>query len=141
MAPFLLILGLLSFSFHRPRGCLITKPAQLFYQILLLILTVPVSPISLPPSKPDVTEVNEAAEADVDVDEQEDADDVEFTLPSDTEDDYEPELLLMPTSQPVNQPILAAAQSLHREATKWSSKVLLSFPLATDLCASSHLEC
>ncbi|CAM4699932.1 vinculin isoform X1 [Lepidochelys kempii] len=73
-------------------------------------------------SKPDVTEVNEAAEADVDVDEQEDADDVEFTLPSDTEDDYEPELLLMPTSQPVNQPILAAAQSLHREATKWSSK-------------------
>uniref|UniRef100_A0A8C3HFC0 Vinculin n=1 Tax=Chrysemys picta bellii TaxID=8478 RepID=A0A8C3HFC0_CHRPI len=73
-------------------------------------------------SKPGVTEVNEAAEADVDVDEQEDADDVEFTLPSDTEDDYEPELLLMPTSQPVNQPILAAAQSLHREATKWSSK-------------------
>ncbi|KAM7171248.1 vinculin isoform 3-T3 [Macrochelys suwanniensis] len=73
-------------------------------------------------SKPDVTEVNEATEADVDVDEQEDADDVEFTLPSDTEDDYEPELLLMPTSQPVNQPILAAAQSLHREATKWSSK-------------------
>ncbi|XP_067395251.1 vinculin isoform X3 [Emydura macquarii macquarii] len=90
-------------------------------------------------SKPEVTEVNEAAEADVDVDE-EDADDVEFTLPSDTEDDYEPELLLMPTSQPVNQPILAAAQSLHQEATKWSSKVLLSFPLATDLCASSHLE-
>lgn len=135
LAPFLLILGLLSFSFHRSRGCLITKPAQLFYQILHLILTVPVSPISLPPSKP-----NEAAEADVDVDEQEDADDVEFTLPSDTEDDYEPELLLMPTSQPVNQPILAAAQSLHREATKWSSKVLLSFPLATDLCASSHLE-
>uniref|UniRef100_A0A8C3HFL5 Vinculin n=1 Tax=Chrysemys picta bellii TaxID=8478 RepID=A0A8C3HFL5_CHRPI len=68
------------------------------------------------------SKVNEAAEADVDVDEQEDADDVEFTLPSDTEDDYEPELLLMPTSQPVNQPILAAAQSLHREATKWSSK-------------------
>ncbi|XP_030427200.1 vinculin isoform X1 [Gopherus evgoodei] len=65
---------------------------------------------------------NEATEADVDVDEQEDTDDVEFTLPSDTEDDYEPELLLMPTSQPVNQPILAAAQSLHREATKWSSK-------------------
>ncbi|KAK9400422.1 vinculin [Crotalus adamanteus] len=47
---------------------------------------------------------------------------VEFTLPSDMEDDYEPELLLMPTNQPVNQPILAAAQSLHREATKWSSK-------------------
>uniref|UniRef100_K7FE14 Vinculin n=1 Tax=Pelodiscus sinensis TaxID=13735 RepID=K7FE14_PELSI len=73
-------------------------------------------------SKPGVTVANEAGEADVDVAEQQDADDVEFTLPSDPEDDYEPELLLMPTSQPVNQPILAAAQSLHREATKWSSK-------------------
>uniref|UniRef100_A0A8B9FBG5 Vinculin n=1 Tax=Amazona collaria TaxID=241587 RepID=A0A8B9FBG5_9PSIT len=62
-----------------------------------------------------------AAEAGVDIDEEDDAD-VEFTLPSDIEDDYEPELLLMPTNQPVNQPILAAAQSLHREATKWSSK-------------------
>uniref|UniRef100_A0A8C0BSG6 Vinculin n=1 Tax=Buteo japonicus TaxID=224669 RepID=A0A8C0BSG6_9AVES len=61
------------------------------------------------------------AEAGVDIDEEDDAD-VEFTLPSDIEDDYEPELLLMPTNQPVNQPILAAAQSLHREATKWSSK-------------------
>lgn len=61
----------------------------------------------------------------------------EFTLPSDMEDDYEPELLLMPTNQLVNQPILAAAQSLHREATKWSSKVFPPFPplpppLATD---------
>ncbi|XP_009569033.2 vinculin isoform X2 [Cuculus canorus] len=72
-------------------------------------------------SKPDVTVINEAAEAGVDVDEEDDAD-VEFPLPSDIEDDYEPELLLMPTNQPVNQPILAAAQSLHREATKWSSK-------------------
>lgn len=44
------------------------------------------------------------------------------------EDDYEPELLLMSSNQPVNQPILAAAQSLHREATKWSSKVLASTP-------------
>lgn len=69
--------------------------------------------------------INEAAEAGVDIDEEDDAD-VEFTLPYDTEDDYEPELLLMPTNQPVNQPILAAAQSLHREATKWSSKVLPS---------------
>eukprot|EP00069_Balaena_mysticetus_P014354 bmy_08688T0 len=43
-------------------------------------------------------------------------------VPPDMEDDYEPELLLVPSSQPVNQPILAAAQSLHREATKWSSK-------------------
>lgn len=79
----------------------------------------------LPPAKPDVTVINEAAEAGVDIDEEDDAD-VEFTLPNDIEDDYEPELLLMPTNQPVNQPILAAAQSLHREATKWSSKVLLS---------------
>ncbi|XP_048195046.1 vinculin isoform X2 [Perognathus longimembris pacificus] len=55
------------------------------------------------------------AEADV-------ADAVGFPVPSDMEDDYEPELLLMPSNQPVNQPILAAAQSLHREATKWSSK-------------------
>ncbi|XP_012370945.1 vinculin [Octodon degus] len=50
------------------------------------------------------------------------ADAVGFPVPSDMEDDYEPELLLMPSNQPVNQPILAAAQSLHREATKWSSK-------------------
>ncbi|XP_049982998.1 vinculin isoform X1 [Alexandromys fortis] len=50
------------------------------------------------------------------------ADAVGFPFPSDMEDDYEPELLLMPSNQPVNQPILAAAQSLHREATKWSSK-------------------
>ena len=42
--------------------------------------------------------------------------------------EQEPELLLMPSNQPVNQPILAAAQSLHREATKWSSKVLMSAP-------------
>ncbi|XP_023679984.2 vinculin-like isoform X2 [Paramormyrops kingsleyae] len=48
-----------------------------------------------------------------------DEDDAEFT---DHEDDYEPELLLMPTNQPVNQPMLAAAQALHREARKWSSK-------------------
>uniref|UniRef100_UPI0037E89EBD vinculin-like isoform X1 n=1 Tax=Semicossyphus pulcher TaxID=241346 RepID=UPI0037E89EBD len=43
----------------------------------------------------------------------------EFT---DGEDDYEPELLMMPSNQPVNQPILAAAQALHQEARKWSSK-------------------
>ncbi|MGH0122438.1 UNVERIFIED_CONTAM: hypothetical protein FKN15_004205 [Acipenser sinensis] len=71
-------------------------------------------------SKPDVTdEGNEAAEADVDID---DEDDVEFALPSDNEDDYEPELFLMPTDQSVNQPIMAAAKSLHQEARKWSSK-------------------
>uniref|UniRef100_A0A8C2YBA1 Vinculin n=1 Tax=Coturnix japonica TaxID=93934 RepID=A0A8C2YBA1_COTJA len=67
------------------------------------------------------SKVRNSAEAGVDIDEEDDAD-VEFSLPSDIEDDYEPELLLMPTNQPVNQPILAAAQSLHREATKWSSK-------------------
>ncbi|XP_037127523.1 vinculin-like isoform X1 [Syngnathus acus] len=46
-------------------------------------------------------------------------DEDEFT---DGEDDYEPELLLMPSNQPVNQPMLAAAQALHQEARKWSSK-------------------
>ncbi|XP_054655200.1 vinculin-like isoform X4 [Dunckerocampus dactyliophorus] len=46
-------------------------------------------------------------------------DEDEFT---DGEDDYEPELLMMPSNQPVNQPMLAAAQSLHQEARKWSSK-------------------
>uniref|UniRef100_A0AAR2K057 Vinculin n=1 Tax=Pygocentrus nattereri TaxID=42514 RepID=A0AAR2K057_PYGNA len=56
----------------------------------------------------------ETAEAEVDIDDED-----EFT---DNEDDYEPELLLMPSNQPVNQPILAAAQSLHQEARKWSSK-------------------
>ncbi|XP_026873393.2 vinculin a isoform X1 [Electrophorus electricus] len=66
-------------------------------------------------SKPDVTEERfEPAEADVDIDDED-----EFT---DNEDDYEPELLLMPSNQPVNQPMLAAAQSLHQEARKWSSK-------------------
>ncbi|XP_064418616.1 vinculin a isoform X2 [Latimeria chalumnae] len=84
-------------------------------------------------SKPDITdEGNEATEAELEVvvdeddgggvDDDDDEDDVEFTLPSDNEDDYEPELLLLPTNQPVNQPILAAAQSLHQEARKWSSK-------------------
>lgn len=56
------------------------------------------------------------------------ADAVGFPVRPDMEDDYEPELLLMPLNQPVNQPILAAAQSLHREATKWSSKVLTGTP-------------
>ncbi|MBN3274827.1 VINC protein, partial [Polyodon spathula] len=73
-------------------------------------------------SKPDVTEGNEAAEAGVDIDDEDDADDVEFALPSDNEDDYESELFLMPTDQSVNQPIMAAAKSLHQEARKWSSK-------------------
>ena len=32
--------------------------------------------------------------------------------------------MLIPNNQPVNQPMLAAAQALHQEARKWSSKVL-----------------
>ncbi|KAJ8418198.1 hypothetical protein AAFF_G00139070 [Aldrovandia affinis] len=71
-------------------------------------------------SKPDVADEGfETAEADVDIDDEDEAEENEFT---DNEDDYEPELLLMPTNQPVNQPILAAAQALHQEARKWSSK-------------------
>ncbi|XP_039195575.1 vinculin isoform X1 [Crotalus tigris] len=81
-------------------------------------------------SKPEVAGGGKEAPAEVGLgvareeaeEEEEEEAGVEFTLPSDMEDDYEPELLLMPTNQPVNQPILAAAQSLHREATKWSSK-------------------
>ncbi|KAK3572844.1 hypothetical protein QTP86_008261 [Hemibagrus guttatus] len=66
-------------------------------------------------SKPEVTDDRfVTAVADVDIEDED-----EFT---DNEDDYEPELLLMPSNQPVNQPILAAAQSLHQEARKWSSK-------------------
>ncbi|XP_022355608.1 vinculin isoform X1 [Enhydra lutris kenyoni] len=66
---------------------------------------------------------NQAAEVGVGVVAEADAADaVGFPVPPDMEDDFEPELLLMPSNQPVNQPILAAAQSLHREATKWSSK-------------------
>nr|XP_033956129.1 vinculin-like isoform X1 [Pseudochaenichthys georgianus] len=53
------------------------------------------------------------------VEEREVYDEDEFT---DGEDDYEPELLMMPSNQPVNQPMLAAAQALHQMARKWSSK-------------------
>ncbi|XP_052428778.1 vinculin a isoform X2 [Carassius gibelio] len=67
------------------------------------------------PAQPEVTDEGfEAAEAEVDIDDED-----EFT---DNEDDFEPELLLMSSNQPVNQPILAAAQTLHQEASKWSSK-------------------
>lgn len=71
------------------------------------------------------------------------ADAVGFLVPPDMEDDYEPELLVMPSNQPVNLPILAAAQSLHREATKWSSKVLTSTPVGRlqmhpALCSVTH---
>ncbi|KAK9541634.1 hypothetical protein VZT92_001662 [Zoarces viviparus] len=61
-------------------------------------------------SKPEEEEAVEEREVD---------DEDEFT---DGEDDYEPELLMMPSNQPVNQPMLAAAQALHQEARKWSSK-------------------
>lgn len=67
-----------------------------------------------PPCSPTQPEDEEAV-VEREVDEEDD-----FT---DGEDDYEPELLMMPSNQPVNQPILAAAQSLHQEARKWSSKV------------------
>lgn len=67
-----------------------------------------------PPCSPTQPEDEEAV-VEREVDEED-----EFT---DGEDDYEPELLMMPSNQPVNQPILAAAQSLHQEARKWSSKV------------------
>ncbi|KAJ1066426.1 hypothetical protein K5549_007548 [Capra hircus] len=74
-------------------------------------------------SKPSTKPGNPAAKVGISVvAEAEAADAVGFPVPPDMEDDYEPELLLMPSNQPVNQPILAAAQSLHREATKWSSK-------------------
>ncbi|XP_018424795.1 PREDICTED: vinculin isoform X2 [Nanorana parkeri] len=71
-------------------------------------------------SKPQavVSEVEQEREEE----EEEEEASVEFVLSSDVEDDYEPELFLVPEGQPVNQPMLAAAQSLHREATKWSSK-------------------
>ncbi|XP_014054075.1 vinculin isoform X5 [Salmo salar] len=60
-------------------------------------------------------------------------DEDEFT---DGEDDYEPELLMMPSNgNAVNQPILAAAQSLHQEARKWSSKKGVDYVLT-----ASHLH-
>ncbi|XP_068579531.1 vinculin-like isoform X2 [Cebidichthys violaceus] len=62
------------------------------------------------PTQPEEEEAVEEREVD---------DEDEFT---DGEDDYEPELLMMPSNQPVNQPMLAAAQALHQEARKWSSK-------------------
>ncbi|XP_031734538.1 vinculin-like isoform X3 [Anarrhichthys ocellatus] len=70
---------------------------------------------SKPPLLPHPTQPEEE-EA---VEEREVDDEDEFT---DGEDDYEPELLMMPSNQPVNQPMLAAAQALHQEARKWSSK-------------------
>lgn len=86
----------------------------------------PPAPFFLPPfpSHPPTTCNNSSCPAQPEdeeaVEEREVDDEDEFT---DGEDDYEPELLMMPSNQPVNQPILAAAQSLHQEARKWSSKV------------------
>lgn len=82
------------------------------------------SPGSPAPATPQGTEaVVSEVEQEREEEEEEEEASVEFVLSSDVEDDYEPELLLVPEGQPVNQPMLAAAQSLHREATKWSSKV------------------
>ncbi|CAB1312377.1 unnamed protein product [Coregonus sp. 'balchen'] len=78
-------------------------------------LLMVVSLFSLPPliPPPPLTPKEEEGVEEVD-------DEDEFT---DGEDDYEPELLMMPSNgNAVNQPILAAAQSLHQEARKWSSK-------------------
>lgn len=90
-------------------------------QLPLLLLMLFCFSSFLPSPKPG----NPAAEVGIGVVAEADAADaVGFLVPPDMEDDYEPELLVMPSNQPVNLPILAAAQSLHREATKWSSKVL-----------------
>lgn len=86
------------------------------------------SPGSPAPATPQGTEaVVSEVEQEREEEEEEEAS-VEFVL-SDVEDDYEPELLLVPEGQPVNQPMLAAAQSLHREATKWSSKVFKGYKI------------
>uniref|UniRef100_A0A8C9TE94 Vinculin n=1 Tax=Scleropages formosus TaxID=113540 RepID=A0A8C9TE94_SCLFO len=100
-----------------PISCTVLLPVS--YTNSLLVspcyhLPPPTPPLPPQPDVPD--EGFEAAEADMYVYDEDEAD---FT---DNEDDYEAELLLMPTNQPVNQPMLAAAQSLHREARKWSSK-------------------
>ncbi|XP_018424792.1 PREDICTED: vinculin isoform X1 [Nanorana parkeri] len=81
------------------------------------------SPGSPAPATPQGREaVVSEVEQEREEEEEEEEASVEFVLSSDVEDDYEPELFLVPEGQPVNQPMLAAAQSLHREATKWSSK-------------------
>lgn len=60
------------------------------------------------------------------------AEDVDFALPSDYDEDYVPALLTMPPNERVNEPMLAAALSLHQETCKWSSKVVqLSSPPAS----------
>lgn len=87
--------------------------------LITLLVPLPLSsPLSLLlHSPPLLTHPQPEEEEGVEVDDEE-----EFT---DGEDDYEPELLMMPSNgNAVNQPILAAAQSLHQEARKWSSKVL-----------------
>ncbi len=103
-------------------------------------MLVPSSPLPPPPPpsqppQPEVTDEGfEAAEAEVDIDDED-----EFT---DNEDDFEPELLLMSSNQPVNQPILAAAQSLHQETRKWSSKVLhFPAPAGCSIPSASRYYC
>lgn len=114
MSPSLLLLSPLLFN-RSPFSASHTN------SLLLSPHCYPSFPPTLPPPplpQPEATDERfVTAAADVDIDDED-----EFT---DNEDDYEPELLLMPSNQPVNQPILAAAQSLHQEARKWSSKVLV----------------
>lgn len=106
---FLALLSFISLYFH-----FYFLPPPWSTKFLPINPTPPTTNTSSAPLIPAQPEDEEAAE------EREVEDDDEFT---DGEDDYEPELLMMPSNQPVNQPILAAAQSLHQEARKWSSKV------------------
>lgn len=117
------LLPFLAFSFP-------SFPYSSFFPPPLFFASLPFLPIPIDPptttknpplSHPTQPEDEEAVE------EREVDDEDEFT---DGEDDYEPELLMMPSNQPVNQPMLAAAQALHQEARKWSSKV----------CAHMHMS-
>lgn len=120
MPPFPMLPSLLpSLAFHSPLLLHIPPffppPPTPFAS--LPFLPIPINPPTTTNKPPHCLAQPEDEEA---VEEREVDDEDEFT---DGEDDYEPELLLMPSNQPVNQPILAAAQSLHQEARKWSSKV------------------
>ncbi|KAG9345922.1 hypothetical protein JZ751_007736 [Albula glossodonta] len=116
---------------YRLSPCLSMRAFQHLFLLLflfsLLLLT----------TQPGVIDGFETAMAGVDMFAGDDAD-VDFSLLQEYEDDYEPELLAMPSNQLVNQPMLAAAQALHQEARKWSSKVLPALPPATAPSASSR---
>lgn len=123
MAPFPMLPSLLpSLAFPSPSSPhssffssssypLFPTSLSLPYQSTLPRQPPPTTPPLPCPAQPEDEEAVEEREVD---------DEDEFT---DGEDDYEPELLMMPSNQPVNQPMLAAAQALHQEARKWSSKV------------------